>query len=58
MIIWFLLFFLLLLTYYLATYCRWAWQHNHKRGAVGIIIVALFTLVLPVVVWAYHNWVR
>ncbi len=58
MIIWFLLFFLLLLTYYLATYSRWAWQHNHKRGAVGIIIVALFTLVLPVAVWAYHNWVR
>lgn len=52
------LFFLLAVSFYLSTYARWAWRQNYRRGAVGILLVALITLVLPVTVWAYHQYIQ
>lgn len=53
-----ILLFLLGVSYYLSTYARWAWRQGYRRGAVGTFLVALLTLVLPVAVWAYHQFVR
>jgi len=52
-----LLIFLLAVSFYLSTYARWAWQQGYRRGAVGIILIALLNLVVPVAVWAYHQYV-
>jgi len=53
-----ILLFLLAVSFYLSTYARWAWRQGYRRGAVGTFLVALLTLVLPVAVWAYHQYVR
>lgn len=52
------LFFLLAVSFYLGTYARWAWRQNYRRGAAGILLVALIALALPVAVWAYHQYIR
>jgi len=52
------LFFLLAVSFYLGTYARWAWRQNYRRGAAGILLVALIALALPAAVWAYHQYVR
>ncbi len=52
------LFFLFTVSYYLTTYARWAWQHGYRRGAAGIVCLALLTLAVPVAVWAYHQYVQ
>lgn len=33
--------------FYLTTYAVWAWRKNLRRGAVGIVVVALVSLALP-----------
>lgn len=48
--------FLLAVSFHLGTYARWAWAQGYRRGAVGAFFVALLTLVLPVAVWAYHQF--
>jgi hypothetical protein len=40
---------------YCASYGLWAWRQNNRRGAVGIFIISLITLLLPVTVWIYHG---
>ncbi|MBE3587017.1 MAG: hypothetical protein IMW93_00400 [Thermoanaerobacteraceae bacterium] len=51
-----LLLFLLAIVFHLASYGRWAWRNNYRRGAYGIFIVAWITLALPVIVWSYHHF--
>ncbi|MEW6423944.1 MAG: hypothetical protein AB1523_04250 [Bacillota bacterium] len=53
-----ILLFLLAVSYYLSTYARWTWRQGYRRGAVGTFLIALLTLVLPIAVWAYHQFVR
>lgn len=43
---------------HLASYGRWAWRNNFRRGAAGIFFIALVTLILPAGVWFYHRFIR
>ena len=36
------------MTYYTYTFGQWAWQKGHRRGAVGVFILAAFNLALAV----------
>jgi hypothetical protein len=53
-----LLLFLLAVSYYLSTYAGWAWRQGYRWGAVGIVLIAFLTLVLPIAVWVYHQYIR
>lgn len=40
---------------YCASYGLWAWRNKNRRGAVGTFIISLVTLLLPVAVWFHHS---
>ncbi|MEW5762863.1 MAG: hypothetical protein AB1776_06660 [Bacillota bacterium] len=41
---------------YTLSYAFWAWRHGHRRGAAGLLFVALAVMAAPVLVWWYHNF--
>ncbi len=45
---WVLLIIPLVITYYTLTYGYWAWKNGYRRGAIGVFLLAAFTLALAV----------
>lgn len=45
---WFLLIVPLIITYYTFSYGYWAWKNGYRRGAIGVFLLALFTLALAI----------
>lgn len=51
-----ILIILIAIAYYCISYGLWAWHQKLYRGALGTFIMALLTLLLPVAVWIFHNY--
>lgn len=32
---------------YIGNYARWAWKRDYKRGALGLMLIAIATIALP-----------